>query len=173
MDFRRLNPWILAASLIVNGFLAGYVLSHHPGGPPPREPPRPGNLIEQMASRLPPEDARILMQAARDQRLLEGPPEEFKAFRQKSSELMAAEKFDAAAFRALTEEFSAKLHKNGDRVGSTLLQALPQMSLEGRRALAQFEKSGPPGGPPDGPPGPPGPRNGPEFPGAPGQPPRR
>ncbi|MBR9971455.1 periplasmic heavy metal sensor [Magnetospirillum sulfuroxidans] len=143
MDFRRLRPWILIASLVGNGFLIGVLVANGPGHQP--GPPPPYGIIERMAEVLPADDARILKQAAADQGLAAGPDDDMGAFHRRTQELMRAETFDAAAFRQLIAEFSSKREQAGDRIGKTLIDALPRMSWAGRRALADQP---PPGGGP-------------------------
>lgn len=149
MDFRRLRPWLLAVSLAANGFMAGVLLADRPFFP--LKPPRGDALIDQMAAVLSDADARVLRQAAADQGVLGDDHEVFEDFHRRGTALMKQENFDAQAFSQLVEDFAAKRKRNGDLIGRMLVQALPQMSLEGRRALADLR---PPPGPPGPPPGP-------------------
>lgn len=152
MTLRSLRPLVLIASLVANGFLGGVVLSQRPLPHP--QPPRPGGIIEQMTKILTPADAAVLKQAADEQGLLgdAGPEKDFEEFHRRTSALMLADPFDVEAFRQLIAEFTAKREQAGDRIGKTLIQALPQMSAQGRHALANLRPA-PPGPPPTGEPG--------------------
>lgn len=131
-------PWLLLVSVLMNGFLAG-ILFNRPFGPPPR-PPRPEAIIEQMLSVLSPPDAEILRRAAALEPASMGPPPpwEMDEFRAKMAKLMMAEPFDEAAFGTLSEEFRRNRERTADGVGNILIRALPQMSADGRRRLAQM-----------------------------------
>ena len=137
MDFRRLRPWILTASLLANGFLAGMLVVDRP---PPPGPPKPGDIVEKMAAGLPAADARILRQAAGDQGLHDIDRDQSEQH-QRIGALMRAEPFDAEAFRQAVTELANRREQAGDRVGKTLIQAIPQMSAAGRQALSRL---GPP-----------------------------
>lgn len=137
MDFRRLRPWILTASLLANGFLAGVLVVDRP---PPPAPPKPGDIVEKMAATLSADDARILRQAAADQGLQDLDRDQSQQH-QHIGTLMRAEPFDAAAFRQAVTALADRREQAGDRIGKTLIQAIPQMSAAGRQALSRL---GPP-----------------------------
>jgi len=142
MNFRHLRTWLLVASLAANGFLAGMLLTPHPQKP--FGPPPPDGLLNHMASVLSEQDARILRQVAKEQGLTGQPPDDFEDFHRRANEMMRQESFDAAAFAQLVDEFAVKREKAGDLIGRMLVHALPQMSLEGRRAIADLRPPGPP-----------------------------
>lgn len=134
----KVIPWLLFASVLVNGFLAGLLFNQHPG--PSGPPRRPGEMIEKMASVLSPADAEILRAAAATELLSHEPPPhwEMEEFRRKTAELMMAEPFDEAAFKTHMEEFRQRRERMNDGLGNILTQALPKISAEGRRRLAQL-----------------------------------
>lgn len=150
MPFPRLQPWVLTVSLLANGFLAGmlFVHDHDRRGPPPGPPPSPFNIIERMAEDLPAADARILRDVAHGLDMNQEESEE-GAMHDRIRTLLLAESFDTQAFQDAITEFGKKRQNAGDRVGQVLVEALPKMSLQGRRILAEM------GPPPKGPKGPP------------------
>ncbi|MBI2242062.1 MAG: periplasmic heavy metal sensor [Magnetospirillum gryphiswaldense] len=142
MNFRHIRTWLLVASLAANGFLAGMLLAPHPQKP--FGPPPPDGLLNHMTSVLSEQDARILRQVAKEQGLTGQPPDDFENFHRRANEMMRQENFDAAAFARLVDEFAVKREKAGNLIGRMLVHALPQMSLEGRRAIADLRPPEPP-----------------------------
>lgn len=142
MTFRHLRTWLLVASLAANGFLAGMLLTPHPDKP--FGPPPPDGLLNHMTSVLSEHDAHILRQVAKEQGLTDQPPDDFDDFHRRANDMMHQEHFDAAAFAQLVDEFAAKRQQAGDLIGRMLVHALPQMSLEGRRAIADLRPPRPP-----------------------------
>jgi cytochrome c556 len=57
---------------------------------------------------------------------------------------MRAEPFDAEAFRQAVTDLSSRREQAGDRIGKTLMQAIPQMSVAGRQALSHLGPPPPP-----------------------------
>ncbi|MGE4280254.1 MAG: periplasmic heavy metal sensor [Magnetospirillum sp.] len=145
MNFRHLRTWLLVVSLAANGFLAGMLLAPHPDKP--FGPPPPDGLLNHMASVLSADDARILRKVATEQGVDQHEPEDFEEFHRRANAMMRQEHFDAQGFANLVDEFAAKRQKAGDLIGRMLVHALPQMSLEGRRAIADLRPPGPPGPP--------------------------
>ena len=133
----KMIPWLLLMSVLANGFMAGILFNRHPGPPPHL---RREAVIEQMLGVLSPPDAEILRQAAAAEPPSKGPPPpwEMDEFRAKVASLMMAEPFDEAAFRTLFEEFRRNREQMLEGLGNILIRALPQMSAEGRRRLAQI-----------------------------------
>lgn len=130
--------WLLLASLAANVFLGvavGTSFSRGPKGPPPR----PDRMLEEMASILPSSDAQILRQAMESRRgeLTAdegGPPRPFEDIRR----VLSAEPFDVDEFVRVNSEFRAKHERIGAIIGEVLTEALPRMSPEGRKRLAEF-----------------------------------
>lgn len=143
MKSSKLTLWLLVASLAGNVFF-GAVMSAPLFRPPPR-PPQPERIVEEMAESLPAADARILREALDAKRgaLAEegdGPRE----FHERTRQVLLAEPFDPDSFRRLTSEFHARRERVGTIIGDILVEALPRMSPEGRKALADFRPPPPP-----------------------------
>lgn len=137
--------WVLILSLGLNMFLgsamAVYLTRLPDYGPPP--PPPGGGLIIEFAGRLAPDDAEILMQAWKHwEGQVASPVEMFQAMRRMDAAL-AADPFDPASFDTALAEFQSMRQAEEHALAETLRQALPQMSKQGRAALAH-----PPMGPP-------------------------
>lgn len=145
MNFRHLRTWLLVASLAANGFLAGMLLTPHPGKT--FGLPQPNGLLDHMTSVLSAEDARILRRVAAEQGVDQHQPEDFEEFKRRATGMMRQENFDADGFAKLVDDFAAKRQQAGDLIGRMLVHALPQMSLEGRRAIADLRPPPPPGPP--------------------------
>lgn len=145
MTFRHLRTWLLVASLAANGFLAGMLLTPHPQKS--FAPPPPDGLLKHMTSVLSEQDARILRRVAAEQGLDQHQPDDFDDFHRRANQMMRQENFDAVAFAQLVDEFAAKRQQAGDLIGRMLVHALPQMSQEGRRAIADLRPPPPPGPP--------------------------
>lgn len=139
--------WLLVASLAVNVFLGATVGTHLLREP--KGPPRPGQMLEDMAGALPPADAQILRQAMEVHRE-ELRPEDDNPQQQheKMRRILAADPFDLDAFKQFTSEFRARRDRVGETIGNVLADALPRMSREGRKRLADMPPPGPPPGPP-------------------------
>ncbi|MGE5517209.1 MAG: periplasmic heavy metal sensor [Bacteroidota bacterium] len=126
--------WLLVASLALNVFLgvsAGTRFLREPKGPP-----RPEGMILEMAEALPEADARILRQALDARRDELSPGEDPKKRFDEMRAVLRAEPFDPEAFERVSSEFRAKHERGGRIIGEILMDALPRMSPEGRKALA-------------------------------------
>lgn len=134
--------WLLVASLALNVFL-GVVIGTHLLTPPP--PPRPERMIEEMAEALPAADARILREVLNAKRdtLAEGRGDP-RQFHERFRQILLTEPFDMEAFKRLESEFRANREHVGTVLGGILAEALPRMSPEGRKALADFRPPPPP-----------------------------
>lgn len=126
--------WLLVASLALNVFLGVFAGTHLFRGP--KEPPRPEMMILDMAENLPEPDARILRQAFEAHKKAfptdDDPRRGFDRMRQ----ILSTEPFDLEAFRKASSEFRAKQDRFGATITDILADALPAMSPEGRKALA-------------------------------------
>ena len=128
--------WLLVASVALNVFLGVTVGTHFFRDPPKGPPPRPGMMILDMAETLPPDDARILRQAFEVHREQfppdSGTPHGFERMR----DVLTAEPFDLEAYLCMESEFRASREREGAMIGALLADALPQMSPEGRKRMA-------------------------------------
>lgn len=127
--------WLLVLSLAGNVFL-GVVVGTHLARGSKGNPPRPVQMLEEMAQILPPADASILRaaMAARRTDLAEPAAPPFQRMRQ----VLAAEPFDLEAFTRINREFHARNERVGAVIAQVLTEALPKMSSDGRKRLAEF-----------------------------------
>lgn len=133
----RLVPWLLIASLVVNGFLVGLLAAGRPFMPPPGLEA----IVDHFARILPDADARILRQAAdREMTRTEGSDLSMVQFRRRMAAIMESDPFDSAGFATLTAEFRRERERRAAALDSTLAAALPRLSLEGRRRLAEMRQ---------------------------------
>lgn len=133
--------WLLIASLALNVFLGAAMGTHFFRGPKP--PPRPGTIILDMAEALPEADARILRQAY-DARRSELEVDNSRRGFEEMHQALSAEPFDPAAFLQVTGEFRARQDHMHRVTSEILADALPRLSPEGRKRLAEFRPPPPP-----------------------------
>lgn len=126
--------WLLVASLALNVFLGVSAGTHF--FREPKGPPRPDGMILDMAEALPEADARILRQALDARRNELSPDEDPKARFDEMRAVLRAEPFDPKTFERASSEFRAKHERDTRVIGEILLDAVPRMSPEGRKALA-------------------------------------
>lgn len=127
--------WLLVASLALNVFLGAAMGTHFFRGPKP--PPRPGMIVLDMAEGLPEADARILRQAYEARRSeLEVNADPGRGF-EEMRRAVSAEPFDSAAFLRVTSEFRARQDRMHRVTSEILADALPRLSPEGRKRLAE------------------------------------
>lgn len=130
--------WILMLSLAANVFFGVMVGSHFFRGPK-GPPPQPAGLLEEMANVLTPTDAAILRGAMETHRndLTEPPDARFHQH-DRMRQVLLAEPFDVEAFRRINSEFHARHERMGRVIGEVLSDAVPKMSPDGRKRLAEF-----------------------------------
>lgn len=130
--------WALLASLTVNVFLAAIVATQwrHPFPPPPRA----DRIIQDMIDVLPPQDAEILSKTLQKHRsaldALDVSPRRDHADIRRA---MTAEPFDIAAFQKIMLDLRARQEQEGRFIELVMNEALPHLSAEGRRRLADLE----------------------------------
>lgn len=127
--------WLLVASLALNVFL-GVTLSTHFFRGPKGPPPRPEQMILDMADSLPEPDARILRQSLESHRSELAGEEDQPPKGDRIREVLSSDPFDLEAFRQVTSEFHASHERTGRVITEILAEALPRMSYEGRKHLA-------------------------------------
>jgi uncharacterized membrane protein len=133
------SPWTLAllASLCVNALMGGYIAKQWVDASAPlmaaSAPPR---LIRFIAERLPSADAATLWRAygVREQALRDAQADYEKSLR-RAAGIVAQPDVDAAALRSAVTEAREKRVKVGDIVTEMFLEAVPQLSPQGRQDL--------------------------------------
>lgn len=133
------NRWrdgLLLVSLCANAVFTGYMLSLWAKPDRPLETLTVPRVIERVASRLPKPDADILW------RVYQSKQNEFAVARSdyfaalvKPVRLLGEDKLDAPALRKAVKESRDKRVKIGDLALETFLEAVEQMSPDGRRKL--------------------------------------
>lgn len=143
MKSLKLSLWLLVASLALNVFLAVAVGTRF--FLPPPSPPGPERIIEEMAQSLPASDAQILRAALDAHRgSLDDGKDDPRRHHERMRQILLTEPFDSEAFLNLTSEFHARRERVGEVLGEILADALPRLSPEGRKALADFRPPPPP-----------------------------
>jgi uncharacterized membrane protein len=133
------SPRILAllASLCLNALMGGYIAKQWVDASAPlmaaSAPPR---LIRFIAERLPSADAATLWRAygVREQALRDAQADYEKSLR-RAAGIVAQPDVDAAALRSAVTEAREKRVKVGDIVTEMFLEAVPQLSPQGRQDL--------------------------------------
>jgi uncharacterized membrane protein len=137
---RSFDSWrklLLLGSMCCNVALASYVAVQWLRPERPLvETVMPAGIIERLAGRLPKSDAEILWGAYHSKELeLSAAQAEYLHSLVESSNLLTAKDFDESNFRRTVLESRDKRVKLGDLVAETLVEAITQMSPEGRRKL--------------------------------------
>jgi len=149
MTMRRAFPWLLMLSVAANVFMVALLVAR-PHHPPPHPPRGPLGMIEEMSERLPAADSALLRQAlAHEIQRLGTLPQDVPPGPGRLQALMGANPFDPVRFRQEAEAIQAERNAMSESLTRIFLEALPAMSAEGRRKVADF-RGGPggPGGPP-------------------------
>ena len=142
-------PWgrwrevLLMASLCLNVALATYVGVQWLAPPPPGASAGPGigpglprRLIARAADRLPKTDADLLWSAYRaKERDVAAAQTDFLLALGRAARVIAVPDPDAAAVREAVIDARDKRRQVGELVVDTFLDAMPQMSAQGRRDL--------------------------------------
>jgi uncharacterized membrane protein len=140
---RSLSPgWLrglLLASLCLNVLLGAFMATRWVEGMRlPNLMAGPPQLIERVARRLPAADADILRRAFRSrERQLTDSQAEYERALVAAGRLLVQTPVDAGALRAAVAEARDKRIRIGDLAIDAFLEALPQMSPEGRRDLTR------------------------------------
>lgn len=136
--------FLLPASLALNAFLAGVVLTQW-YGPRFRPPPRPERMIEDMAAALPAADAQILRQsfaghAPNMGRRSSNREDMFNRIRA----ALKAEPFDPAGLSLIFRDGRKVRDQIDDSIEMALVEAAGKMSDDGRKKLAEWHPPFPP-----------------------------
>lgn len=153
VDLSRWRTVALLASVGLNLFFAGMMLSRpsHPYGPP--GPPDPERFVADLTRGMAEADAAIVRAAFKAHEPVIRNLRDRGGARRRISDAIAAEPFDAAALGRVMEEVDAERDARDTEFRRMILEAVTKLSPEGRRQIARFEP-GPPGGPPGPPPRP-------------------
>jgi uncharacterized membrane protein len=142
LPWGRWRAGVLMASLCLNVALATYVGVQWLAPPPPGAGPGigsgmlPRRLVARAADRLPTADADLLWRAFRArERELAAAQADFLLTLGRASRAIAAADFDGAALHEAMIDARDKRRRVGELVVDTFLDALPQMSAQGRRDL--------------------------------------
>ncbi|HVI50454.1 MAG TPA: periplasmic heavy metal sensor [Candidatus Sulfotelmatobacter sp.] len=143
---RRLGPLLLTLSLGLNLFLGGWIVSQ--GLPTLRFDKHglpPEQAAEAIAKTLPDADAEIL------RHVMSGRAPQMNAARRDAieatkhlREAMTAEPLDPAALREAFDRMRAARQAERGLFAETIIDILPQMSLEGRQAFIKTQMVGHP-----------------------------
>lgn len=127
---------LLLASLCLNVLLGAFIATRWVEGRAPIFTAAPPQLVEIVARRLPAADAEIVRRIYRSKeaQFAAAQADYVRALRV-AGRLMAESRIDAAAVRAAVIEARDSRIKVGDLAIDTFLEALPQVSVEGRRSL--------------------------------------
>ncbi|MCR6632553.1 MAG: periplasmic heavy metal sensor [Magnetospirillum sp.] len=93
-------------------------------------------MILDMAQGLPEADARILRQALEAHRPELDNDEDPRLGSEQMRQVLSADPFDLEAFRRMSSQFRARQERRGEVITAIMADALPRMSPEGRRHLA-------------------------------------
>lgn len=143
--------YLVLASVAVNLFLGGILAAHvlgRPFHPPP--PPDPAHFVDRLAHSLPSQDGETLRHAfeAHETDIAQAVVEARMA-RQRAALQLEAEKLDLNALQAALDDVNAKNTALETLLQKTMVDALKNMSRDGRVRLAEMM---PMGGPPPPPP---------------------
>ena len=128
---------LLLGSLCLNVLLGAFVATRWiEGARLPMVAMAPPQLIEIVARRLPSADAEVLQRVyrAREAQFSTSQREYWRALLA-AGRLLSEPRLDSGALRAAVMEARNKRVRIGDLAIETFLEALPQMSVEGRRRL--------------------------------------
>ena len=128
---------LLLGSLCLNILLAAFFLTRWAErGPGPFVAAAPPQLIELVARRLPAADAEVLRRVYRlREEQFTANQREFRLALLAAGKLLSQPQLDIAALREAITEARNKRIAIGDLAIETFLEALPQISAEGRRGL--------------------------------------
>lgn len=127
---------VLFASLVLNVFLAGYVIARAVAPDWHRPKSGPDAIVERLSSQLPSSDADTLRAAFESNRSkLDALWSALQSSRREVRAKLIAEPFDQAAFAQGVAETRAKHDAFFAAVSDTVVQAVGKLSPEGRRKL--------------------------------------
>ena len=137
ISWDRARGGLLLASLCLNVLLGAFIVTRWVEGVRnPMVTAAPQQLVELLARRLPRADADILRRVYRgkEQQFAAGQAD-YQTSLAAAGRLLSEPQLDKAALRSTMTEARDKRIRIGDLAIATFLEALPQMSVEGRRGL--------------------------------------
>jgi uncharacterized membrane protein len=142
LRLRSFGSWrelLLLGSICCNVVLATYVAVQWLRAEQPLvETLAPSRLVERVAERLPKPDAEILWRVYHSKEAeLSAAQADYLRILLKPIDLLTAENFDGGNFRNAVMESREKRLRVGDLVVETLIEAITQISPEGRRQLVR------------------------------------
>lgn len=136
----------LMFSLVLNLLLVGVVVGHFlrtPDAPPPMESTMPQSLdaIEEVATQLPAEKAEILRQVmASAKEATQAQKDEMKAARDRTTEILRADPFDAAAYQQEVSRLHELRGQMMQEMADATMQAAAGLDASERALLADTFK---------------------------------
>lgn len=137
---------LLAVSLGLNLFFAGWEVTQHFGPPPYAKPhPAPETVASAIADALPPADAGILRKAFAEKRLaLQAARSEYLGEIAELRRIITAEPFDRDVFVQEMDRMRATRQSERLLFGDTMRDVIPQLSPQGRQAFVAAHMGGQP-----------------------------
>ncbi|WP_158240569.1 periplasmic heavy metal sensor [Telmatospirillum siberiense] len=135
---------LLAVSLGLNLFLAGWEVTQHFGPSPYSKPhPAPETVAEAIANSLPAGDADILRKAFVEKRpALQEAREEYLNELARLRSIITTEPFDRDAFDASMSRMRATRQTERLLFGDTMRDVIPRLSPQGRQAFVAAHMGG-------------------------------
>lgn len=137
--------WLLLGSLALNLFFVGVAVAMavRAPAPPPRWDPNVFVRVERIAATMPPADAAIVRDAMQaNHAAIDETQTKYYAARHAIHETLRQEPFKIEDMRAAMAEMRAARQSYDQVIQGVFADAVPKMSPEGRRALADWRNSG-------------------------------
>lgn len=135
---------LLAISLGLNLFLAGWeVTQHFAPAPYSKPPPAPETVADAIANSLPPNDAEILRKAFAEKRpALEAARQEYLGELANLRQVITADPFDPDVFVRAMDQMRATRQAERLLFSDTMRDVIPRLSAQGRRDFVATHMGG-------------------------------